>query len=245
MIIEAGDLQIASADEAQAVVGIPTGFPLGALPATLLSERLAEDLQPAPSRHLLVEQHQVVRPLTEQLERVAVAAADRGRGPFADAIKRMGRETVRERYGNLFDMYEKITGENGYQVPMRIFPAVHYAMGGTWVDYNLMSTLPGLFVLGEANFSDHGANRLGASALMQGLADGYFIIPYTLANYIAGTTLGKVTTDHDAFAEAAHAVQARIEDGGRLMFISDQNYAVITRGAPAHVDLVLKAVGRN
>src|SRR5258707_1377127 len=116
--------------------------------------------------------------------RAAKEVCDEGRGvgpggkgvylDFAEAIKRLGQKVIRERYGNLFDMYEKITGENAYQVPMRIYPAVHYTMGGTWVDYNLMSTLPGLFVLGEANFSDHGANRLGASALMQGLADGHF-----------------------------------------------------------------------
>ena len=104
---------------------------------------------------------------------------------FADAIKRLGEDKIRERYGNLFDMYEKITGENAYKVPMRIYPAVHYTMGGSWVDYNLMSSVPGLFVIGEANFSDHGANRLGASALMQGLADGYFVLPYTIGNYFA------------------------------------------------------------
>ena len=99
---------------------------------------------------------------------------------------------VREKYGNLFDIYEEITGENAYKVPMRIYPAVHYTMGGLWVDYHLMSTIPGLFVAGEANFSDHGANRLGASALMQGLADGYFVLPYTVANYIASNPLEKV-----------------------------------------------------
>src|SRR5262249_2830355 len=105
-------------------------------------------------------------------------------------------------YGNLFDMYEKITGENAYQVPMRIYPAVHYTMGGTWVDYNLMSTLPGLFVLGEANFSDHGANRLGASALMQGLADGYFVLPYTIGNYFASSKQAKPFTSHPEFKKA-------------------------------------------
>jgi len=121
---------------------------------------------------------------------------------FRDAIQRMGENTVAEKYGNLFQMYDKITGENPYKQPMRIYPAPHYTMGGLWVDYGLMSTIPGLFVLGEANFSDHGANRLGASALMQGLADGYFVIPYTLGNYIAGNSLPKVTTDHAAFKEA-------------------------------------------
>jgi succinate dehydrogenase / fumarate reductase flavoprotein subunit len=125
-----------------------------------------------------------------------------GRGvylDFTDAIKRFGEVTIRERYGNLFDMYERITGENAYQVPMRIYPAVHYTMGGLWVDYNLMSTIPGLFVAGEANFSDHGANRLGASALMQGLADGYFILPYTIADYLARTKLDKVDPGHRGF----------------------------------------------
>ncbi len=106
---------------------------------------------------------------------------------FADAIKRSGEDTIRARYGNLFQMYEKITDDNPYQTPMRIYPAVHYTMGGLWVDYNLMTTVPGLYALGEANFSDHGANRLGASALMQGLADGYFVIPYTIGDYLAGT----------------------------------------------------------
>jgi succinate dehydrogenase / fumarate reductase flavoprotein subunit len=138
--------------------------------------------------------------------RAAKQVCDEGRGvgptglgvylDFADAITRLGEDAIRERYGNLFDMYERITDENPYQVPMRIFPAVHYTMGGLWVDYNLMSTLPGLHVLGEANFSDHGANRLGASALMQGLADGYFVIPYTIGNYLASSKLEKVGADH-------------------------------------------------
>ncbi|MEW6320759.1 MAG: fumarate reductase/succinate dehydrogenase flavoprotein subunit [Acidobacteriota bacterium] len=152
--------------------------------------------------------------------RAAKAVCDEGRGvgetglsvylDFADAIRRLGADTIRDRYGNLFDMYKRITDEDPYQVPMRIYPAVHYTMGGLWVDYNLMSTVPGLFVLGEANFSDHGANRLGASALMQGLADGYFIAPYTVANYLGGTTLPAVATTDDAFADAADAAQARI-----------------------------------
>jgi succinate dehydrogenase / fumarate reductase flavoprotein subunit len=121
---------------------------------------------------------------------------------FADSIKRLGEKVIRERYGNLFDMYENITGENAYQVPMRIYPAPHYTMGGLWVDYYLESTVPGLFVAGEANFSDHGANRLGASALMQGLADGYFVLPYTLPNYLASTKLEKVSADHEAAKQA-------------------------------------------
>ncbi len=109
---------------------------------------------------------------------------------------------IRERYGNLFDMYQRITDENPYQVPMRIYPAIHYTMGGLWVDYYLMSTIPGLFVIGEANFSDHGANRLGASALMQGLSDGYFILPYTVGDYIAKSKLEKIDTGHAEFAKA-------------------------------------------
>ncbi len=131
---------------------------------------------------------------------------------FADAIKRLGREAISEKYGNLFQMYEKIAGENPYDQPMRIYPAVHYTMGGLWVDYNLMSTIPGLHVLGEANFSDHGANRLGASALMQGLADGYFVIPYTLPHYLASnsTALGKVDVNHEAFKQSRDEVSARM-----------------------------------
>lgn len=129
---------------------------------------------------------------------------------FADAIKRLGKAAIAEKYGNLFDMYAKITDENPYEQPMRIYPAVHYTMGGLWVDYNLMSTIPGLHVLGEANFSDHGANRLGASALMQGLADGYFVIPYTLGHYIASTKLEKVDVTHDAFKASREEVSLRL-----------------------------------
>jgi succinate dehydrogenase / fumarate reductase, flavoprotein subunit len=150
--------------------------------------------------------------------RAAKEVCDEGRGvgpgglgvylDFADAIARLGEKVIAERYGNLFDMYEKITGENAYRAPMRIYPAVHYTMGGTWVDYNLMSTLPGLFVLGEANFSDHGANRLGASALMQGLADGYFILPYTIGNYFASTKPAKPSTSHPEFKKAEEEVNA-------------------------------------
>jgi len=121
---------------------------------------------------------------------------------FSDAIHRLGADVVKDRYGNLFDMYQHLTAENPYEVPMRIFPAMHYTMGGLWVDYFLMSTVPGLFVIGEANFSDHGANRLGASALMQGLSDGYFILPYTVGDYLATAKLEKASTDHAAFAEA-------------------------------------------
>ena len=132
-----------------------------------------------------------------------------GRGvylDFATAIKRVGADTIKERYGNLFEMYEKITAEDGYKRPMRMYPAPHYSMGGLWVDYNLMSNIPGLFVLGEANFSVHGANRLGASALMQGLADGYFVIPYTIGGYLAGVKPGQVTTDHPEFKKCEEDV---------------------------------------
>jgi succinate dehydrogenase flavoprotein subunit len=152
--------------------------------------------------------------------RNAKQMADDGRGvgdsglavylDFTDAIKRLGVDVIREKYGNLFQMYQKITDEDAYKVPMRIYPAIHYTMGGLWVDYNLMSNLPGLHVLGEANFSDHGANRLGASALMQGLADGYFVIPYTIGDYLASATLPRITTDHDAFKEAAGNAQNQI-----------------------------------
>jgi succinate dehydrogenase / fumarate reductase flavoprotein subunit len=146
-----------------------------------------------------------------------VCDAGRGVGPggrgvyldFADASARFGRARIGELYGNLFDMYERITGEDPYRVPMRIYPAVHYTMGGLWVDYDLMSTLPGLFVLGEANFSDHGANRLGASALMQGLADGYFILPYTIGDYLVRARPPGATRDHPAVREALSAVEAR------------------------------------
>jgi succinate dehydrogenase / fumarate reductase, flavoprotein subunit len=130
---------------------------------------------------------------------------------FRDAIERLGKNAVAERYGNLFEMYERITGENPYEVPMRIYPATHYTMGGLWVDYNLMSTIPGLFVGGEANFSDHGANRLGASALMQGLADGYYVLPYTLGNYIANTKLQKIDESHPEVRGAVEAVDARLD----------------------------------
>lgn len=127
---------------------------------------------------------------------------------FAESIKRLGQNTISERYGNLFDMYDRITGEDPYKVPMRIYPAIHYTMGGLWVDYHLMSTIPGLFVLGEANFSDHGANRLGASALMQGLSDGYFVIPYTIGDYLATTKLDKVDASRPEVLEAEHNVNA-------------------------------------
>ena len=151
--------------------------------------------------------------------RAAKEVCDEGRGvgpggrgvylDFADAIARVGEDLIRERYGNLFEMYERITNENPYEVPMRIYPAVHYTMGGLWVDYNLMSTIPGLHVAGEANFSDHGANRLGASALMQGLADGYFVLPYTIGDYLASTRLEPVTADAPEVKAAVADVQTR------------------------------------
>jgi succinate dehydrogenase / fumarate reductase flavoprotein subunit len=159
--------------------------------------------------------------------RAAKEVCDEGRGvgesgrgvylDFADAIARVGENTIRERYGNLFHIYEKITGENAYERPMRIYPAVHYTMGGLWVDYNLMSNVPGLHVIGEANFSDHGANRLGASALMQGLADGYFVLPYTLPAYLAGQIGKRPKTDHPEFLKAESDVRARTE---RLLAIN-------------------------
>ncbi len=130
---------------------------------------------------------------------------------FKDAIARLGKDKIRERYGNLFAMYEKITGEDPYNVPMRIYPAPHYTMGGLWVDYNLQTTVPGLFAAGEANFSDHGANRLGASALMQGMADGYFILPLTIGDWLARVKPGDTSTDHAAFKDAERAVKEKVD----------------------------------
>jgi succinate dehydrogenase / fumarate reductase flavoprotein subunit len=160
------------------------------------------------------------------------AVCDEGRGVGAsgravyldlrDAIAREGEDVIRQRYGNLFQMYQEITDEDPYHTPMRIYPAVHYTMGGLWVDYNLMSNVPGLFVLGEANFSDHGANRLGASALMQGLADGYFVIPNTLGGYLVSASPGKVDADHPAFGEAEREASDRI---GRLLAVRGKRTA--------------------
>ena len=153
--------------------------------------------------------------------RSAKEACDEGRGvgpggrgvylDFADSISRLGESTIRERYGNLFQMYERITGENAYQRPMRIYPAIHYTMGGLWVDYNLMTTIPGCFALGEANFSDHGANRLGASALMQGLSDGYFVIPYTIGDYLANSGSGAISPDSKEVSEVMESVRERVD----------------------------------
>jgi succinate dehydrogenase / fumarate reductase flavoprotein subunit len=153
--------------------------------------------------------------------RAAKAACDEGRGvgetglgvylDFAEAISRLGQKNISDKYGNLFQMYDKITGEDPYRVPMRIFPAPHYTMGGLWVDYNLMSNLPGLHVIGEANFSDHGANRLGASALMQGLADGYFILPYTIVDFLVKSGPSKITPEHAAFKDTQRQVEERTQ----------------------------------
>ncbi|MBC7789686.1 MAG: fumarate reductase/succinate dehydrogenase flavoprotein subunit [Anaerolineae bacterium] len=164
--------------------------------------------------------------------RSAKEVCDEGRGvgetalgvylDFADAIKRLGEASIRERYGNLFEMYQRITDEDPYKIPMRIYPAVHYTMGGLWVDYNLMSTIPGLHVIGEANFSDHGANRLGASALMQGLADGYFVLPYTIGDYIASAKLAPVTTDHPVVRSTEADVTERTK---RLLAIKGKRTA--------------------
>jgi succinate dehydrogenase / fumarate reductase flavoprotein subunit len=153
--------------------------------------------------------------------RSAKEACDEGRGvgpggrgvylDFSDSINRLGESAIRERYGNLFQMYERITGENAYQRPMRIYPAIHYTMGGLWVDYNLMTTIPGCFALGEANFSDHGANRLGASALMQGLSDGYFVIPYTIGDYLAKSGAGAISPDSPEVKEVMESVRERVD----------------------------------
>ena len=152
--------------------------------------------------------------------RSAKEVVDDGRGvhggeavylDFTDAINSLGKKSIEEKYGNLFEIYETITGENPYEVPMKIYPAPHYTMGGLWVDYNLMSSIPGLFVLGEANFSDHGANRLGASALMQGLADGYFVIPYTIGNYLATHKFEKVSTDSEPFKKEEEKIKEQVK----------------------------------
>ena len=184
--------------------------------------------------------------------RQAKFACDDGRGvgpsklavylDFRDAIARLGEDAVREKYGNLFQMYEKITGENPYKTPMRIYPAVHYTMGGLWVDYNLQSTIPGLHVMGEANFSDHGANRLGASALMQGLSDGYFVIPATLGNYFASTKLEKVTTDHEAFKSALKDQKDMID---RLLKVKGKKPAIEFHRELGHIMWEKCGMSRN
>ena len=203
------------------------------VPRTAGDDRPPAEIPDADRSYFLEERYPAFGNLVPRdvASRAAKDVCDAGRGVGAtghavyldlrDAIARLGVDTIRERYGNLFQMYGMITGEDAYRGPMRIYPAVHYTMGGLWVDYNLMTTIPGLFALGEANFSDHGANRLGASALMQGLADGYFIIPYTLGGYLAGAPLPDVDTGHAAFTDAERQAAERI---GRL--------AALDGGAP-------------
>jgi len=161
---------------------------------------------------------------------------------FADAIERLGQAEIAARYGNLFQMYEKIVGEDPYRTPMMIYPAVHYTMGGLWVDYNLMTTIPGLFALGECNFSDHGANRLGASALMQGLADGYFIIPYTICGYLAGTSLSEVNEKHTAFDDAEKEVNERVN---KLLHIKGSRTSASFHRALGHLMWEYCGMARN
>jgi succinate dehydrogenase / fumarate reductase flavoprotein subunit len=186
-------------------------------------KRSPQEISPAERDYFLEEKYPSFGNLVPRdvASRNAKEQCDMGKGvgstalavylDFEDAINRDTRAVIEKKYGNLFQMYEKITGENPYRSPMRIYPAVHYTMGGLWVDYNLMSTIDGLFVMGEANFSDHGANRLGASALMQGLADGYFIVPYTVGGYLAGTQLPEVTTDHPAFKDTENEARSRLD----------------------------------
>lgn len=184
-------------------------------------KRRAEDIPEAERDYFLERKYPAFGNLVPRdiASRNAKEVCDEGRGvgdgqavylDFAASIQRVGEDVIRDRYGNLFDMYAKITAENPYKTPMQIYPAVHYTMGGLWVDYNLQSTIPGLFVLGEANFSDHGANRLGASALMQGLADGYFVVPYTLGNYLGGTKLDPVDANAPEFAATENDVNERV-----------------------------------
>jgi succinate dehydrogenase / fumarate reductase flavoprotein subunit len=186
-------------------------------------KRSPQEISPADRDYFLEEKYPSFGNLVPRdvASRNAKEQCDMGKGvgstalavylDFEDAINRDTRVVIEKKYGNLFQMYEKITGENPYRSPMRIYPAVHYTMGGLWVDYNLMSSIDGLFVMGEANFSDHGANRLGASALMQGLADGYFIVPYTVGGYLAGTQLPEVTTDHPAFKDTENEARSRLD----------------------------------
>jgi succinate dehydrogenase / fumarate reductase flavoprotein subunit len=194
------------------------------VPKAIGDKRKANDIPESERDYYLERRYPAFGNLVPRdvASRAAKVACDEGRGvgpsglavylDFRDAIKRLGRDGVAEKYGNLFDMYQRIVNEDPYQTPMMIYPASHYAMGGLWVDYNLMTTIPGLFALGEANFSDHGANRLGASALMQGLADGYFVAPYTVGNYLWSNDLGgKVTVDDPAFAAAENDQRKRLD----------------------------------
>jgi succinate dehydrogenase / fumarate reductase flavoprotein subunit len=164
---------------------------------------------------------------------------------FSDAIRRLGREVIYQRYGNLFEMYEEITGESPWETPMRIYPAVHYTMGGLWVDYNLMTNIEGLYAIGEANFSDHGANRLGASALMQGLADGYFILPYTIGDYLATQLFVKLSTETAAFEDAERETKARIQRvlSGKGMHTVDEFHRALGKIVWDHCGLVRNADG--
>jgi succinate dehydrogenase / fumarate reductase flavoprotein subunit len=191
------------------------------VPARAGDERPPDEIPDAERDYFLERMYPTYGNLAPRdiASRAAKKVCDEGRGvgpgglgvylDFRDAFARLGRRVLDERYGNLFEMYQRITGEDPHRAPMRIYPAVHYTMGGLWVDYDLMSTIPGLFVAGEANFSDHGANRLGASALMQGLADGYFVVPYTVGDYIARGGLAKLDAGHPAFREAEREVAAR------------------------------------
>ncbi|MFZ1753384.1 MAG: fumarate reductase/succinate dehydrogenase flavoprotein subunit [Caldilineaceae bacterium] len=193
------------------------------VPRKVGDTRLAKDIPEDERYYYLEEKYPSFGNLVPRdvASRNAKTVVDEGHGvgplkngvflDFSDATARLGHEVIKDRYGNLFDMYERITGEDPYSRPMRIYPALHYTMGGLWVDYNLQSNIPGLFVIGEANFSDHGANRLGASALMQGLADGYFVLPYTLPNYLAGVKLDKVSIDDEPFRAAAKEVSERTQ----------------------------------
>jgi succinate dehydrogenase / fumarate reductase flavoprotein subunit len=193
------------------------------VPKAVGDKRKAKDIPESERDYFLEERYPSFGNLVPRdvASRNAKDVCDEGRGvgptgmavylDFESSIKRLGRDAIAERYGNLFDMYERITGDNPYETPMMIYPAVHYTMGGLWVDYNLMTTVPGLFALGEANFSDHGANRLGASALMQGLADGYFVIPYTLGDYLASHKTEVIDTKHPAFDEAEKSVRDQID----------------------------------
>ena len=199
------------------------------VPKAVGDKRKAKDIPESERDYFLEERYPSFGNLVPRdvASRNAKDVCDEGRGvgptgmavylDFETSIKRLGRDAIAERYGNLFDMYERITGDNPYETPMMIYPAVHYTMGGLWVDYNLMTTVPGLFALGEANFSDHGANRLGASALMQGLADGYFVISYTLGDYLAGHKTEVIDTKHPAFDEAEKSVRDQID---RLLSIN-------------------------
>jgi succinate dehydrogenase / fumarate reductase flavoprotein subunit len=193
------------------------------VPKAARDHRSSEDIPEAERDYFLERRYPRFGNLAPRdlASRAVKAVCDEGRGvgpgghgvylDFADVIAQQGFDVVRERYGNLFDMYQRITGEDAYRVPMRIYPAPHYTMGGLWVDYNLMSTIPGLFVIGEANFADHGANRLGASSLMQGLADGYFILPYTISHYLATVELSLIRDDHKESRAALQRVTSRID----------------------------------